>query len=89
MKRKRFTVEQIVVVLKQAEKLCKNRYPETGVLRQVKGVGALTVLGSVLTLEEPSRFAKSRTVGAYLGLRPRSRQSGEQQPQPRITNGGR
>ena len=58
------------------------------VLRQVKGVGVLTALGFVLTLEDPSRFAKSRTVGAYLGLRPRSRQSGEQQPQLRITKAG-
>ena len=73
---------------REAEKLCKDRYPETGVLRQVKGVGALTALGFVLTLEDPSRFAKSRTVGAYLGLRPRSRQSGEQQPQLRITKAG-
>jgi transposase len=48
----------------------------------------LTALGFVLTLEDPSRFAKSRTVGAYLGLRPRLRQSGEQQPQLRITKAG-
>lgn len=73
---------------KEAERLCKERYPETGALRQVKGVGALTSLGFVLTLEDPGRFAKSRAVGAYLGLRPRSRQSGEQQPQLRITKAG-
>jgi transposase len=73
---------------REAEKLCQERYPETGVLRQVKGVGTLTALGFVLTLEDPSRFAKSRTVGAYLGLRPRLRQSGEQQPQLRITKAG-
>ena len=54
----------------------------------MKGVGALTALGFVLTLEDPSRFAKSRTVGAYLGLRPRLRQSGDQQPQLRITKAG-
>ncbi len=64
---------------REAERLCQERYPETGLLRPVKGVGALTALGFVLTLEDPSRFAKSRTVGAYLGLRPRLRQSGEQQ----------
>ena len=32
---------------REAEKLCNDRYPETGVLRQVKGVGALTALGFV------------------------------------------
>jgi transposase len=55
------------------------------VLRKISGVGPLTALAFVLTLEAPQRFAKSRAVGAYLGLRPRSRQSGEQQPQLRIT----
>jgi hypothetical protein len=45
-------------------------YPQTELLRQVEGVGALTALTFVLTLEDPSRFAKSRTVGAYLGLVP-------------------
>ncbi len=73
---------------REAEELCKERYPETGVLRQVTGVGPLTALCFVLTLEDPSRFAKSRTVGAYLGLRPRLRQSGNQQPQLRITKAG-
>ena len=80
--------KEIRAMVRAAEKLCKENYPETGVLRQVKGVGALTALGFVLTLEDPSRFAKSRTVGAYLGLRPRLRQSGEQQPQLRITKAG-
>jgi transposase len=34
----------------------------------VKGVGPLTSLAYVLTLENPDRFAKSRDVGAYVGL---------------------
>lgn len=37
-------------------------------LRQVQGVGVLTALTFVLTLEDPNRFKKSRAVGAYLGL---------------------
>ena len=68
--------------------LCEERYPETASMRQVKGVGALTSLAFVLTVEDPGRFAKSRSVGAYVGLRPRSRQSGEQRPQLRITKAG-
>jgi transposase len=80
--------EEIRRMDREAERLCKERYPETGVLRQVKGVGALTALGFILTLEDPRRFAKSRSVGAYLGLRPRFRESGEQQPQLRITKAG-
>ncbi len=80
--------EEIARMDKEAERLCKESYPETRILRQVKGVGALTSLGFVLTLEDPSRFAKSRTVGAYLGLRPRTRQSGDYAPQLRITKAG-
>ena len=47
-------------------------------LRQVAGVvGALTALTFVLTLEDPQRFAKSRTVGAYVSLVAGKDQSGE------------
>jgi transposase len=56
-------------------------YPETDLLRQVEGVGVLTALTFVLTLEDPSRFAKSRSVGAYLGLVPGIQQSGDRDPQ--------
>jgi hypothetical protein len=54
----------------------------------VPGVGAITALDYVLTIEDPSRFAKNRSVGAYVGLRPRQRDSGEQRPQLRITTAG-
>jgi transposase len=73
---------------REVERLCRERYPETQLLRQVKGVGPITALCFVLTLEDPSRFPKSRSVGAYLGLRPRQRDSGEQRPQLRITKAG-
>ncbi len=66
----------------------RERYPETQLLRQVSGVGPITALYYVLTIEDPSRFAKSRSVGAYLGLRPKQRDSGEQKPQLRITKAG-
>jgi transposase len=64
------------------------RYPVTRLLRQVPGVGAITSLAFVLTLEDPKRFRSSRAVGAYLGLRPRRRDSGERTPQLRITKAG-
>ncbi|MGA9116439.1 MAG: IS110 family transposase [Bacteroidota bacterium] len=72
------------VVSRMAEK----KYPETGLLQQVKGVGDLTSLAFVLTLEKPERFQKSRDVGAYLGLVPRQDDSGESSPQLRITKTG-
>jgi transposase len=53
---------------RRLETICKEHYPETDLLRQVEGVGALTaltfVLTFVLTLEDPYRFEKSRSVGA-------------------------
>lgn len=68
--------------------LCAEAYPETARLRQVSGVGPVTALAYVLVLETPARFRRSRTVGAYLGLVPRRRQSGDHDPQLRITKAG-
>jgi len=65
---------------RQLEAICKERYPETELLRQVEGIGPLTALTFVLTLEDPYRFEKSRSVGAYLGLVPASDQSGDRDP---------
>jgi transposase len=73
---------------RQLESVCQEHYLETNLLRQVEGVGPLTALTFVLTLEDPSRFAKSRSVGAYLGLVPATDQSGESDPQMRITKEG-
>lgn len=42
----------------------------------------------VRTLEDPDRFEKSRTVGAYLGLVPCKDQSGESDPGKRISGEG-
>lgn len=70
-------------VAKLAEK-----YPAAEKLQQVDGVGPLTSVSYVLTLEDPQRFKKSRSVGCYLGLRPRSQESGNSSPQLRITKAG-
>lgn len=85
-------IEQLTREIRQMDReieaLCAERYPETRLLRQVQGVGPITALGFVLVLEDPHRFARSRSVGSYLGLRPRQRDSGEQRPQLRITKAG-
>src|SRR6266436_3329241 len=47
-----------------------------------------SALTFVLTLDDPARFAKSRDVGAFLGLRPKSRQSGASEPEMRISKEG-
>ena len=73
---------------RQLETISKEHYPQTDLLRQVEGVGVLTALTFVLTLEDPYRFAKSRTVGAYLGLVPARDQSGDRDPQKHISKEG-
>lgn len=54
----------------------------------MQGVGPLIALTFVLTLEDADRFAKSRDVGAYIGLRPRREQCGKRDPELRITKEG-
>lgn len=72
----------------QIENTAKSRYPETALLKQVHGVGTLTALTYVLTVDDPYRFLRSRDAGAYFGLRPRRRESGDSRPQLRITKEG-
>jgi len=57
-------------------------------VRQIHGVGPITALCFVMTLDDARRFAKSRDVGAYLGLTPSRNQSGEQDPQMHISKQG-
>jgi transposase len=69
---------------KKIEELGREKYGHTALLRQVKGVGPITALAYVLTLENPKRFAKSRDVG----LVPKQEDSGESQPQLGISKAG-
>jgi transposase len=74
---------------RKLEIISEERYPrETELLRQVEGIGPLTALTFVLTLEDPHRFEKSRSVGAYLGLVPATARSGDREPQKRISKEG-
>ena len=70
------------------EELGSEKYGHTKLLRQVKGVGPITALAYVLTLENPERFGKSRDVGPYFGLVPKQEDSGESQPQLGISKAG-
>lgn len=46
-------------------------------LMTVPGVGVVTALTFCHTIDDPSRFRNAASVGAYLGLTPRRKQSGE------------
>jgi transposase len=64
------------------------RYPEVQLLKQVHGVGPLTGLAYVLTIEDANRFKRSRDVGPYLGLVPLQKDSGNSQPELNISKAG-
>src|SRR6202050_5451092 len=70
------------------EQIAKEVYPELALLKQVKGVGTQIALTYRLTIDDPHRFAKSRDVGCFLGLRPGRRNSGQSEPQKKISKEG-
>lgn len=80
--------EEIKSYEKRIEKLGNEKYMDTKLLRQVNGVGPVTSLAYVLTLETPQRFKRSRDVGPYLGLVPQQEDSGDSQPQLGISKAG-
>jgi len=84
-------IEQMTEAIKgydqQVEEMGK-KHAEIARLAQVKGVGPLIAATYVLTIEDPERFGRSRDVGGYLGLVPGQSDSGESQPQKRITKAG-
>ena len=57
-------------------------------LTQIDGVGTITALAFVAVVGEPTRFANTRDIGAYLGLVPRRDQSGLSDPSRRISKAG-
>lgn len=54
----------------RADRVCRR-------LMSAPGVGALVAITYRTAVDDPGRFAKSRTVGAYFGLTPKKYQSGE------------
>jgi transposase len=80
--------EEIKSYDQRIEKLASEKYMHTKLLRQVNGVGPVTSLAYVLTLETPLRFKRSRDVGPYLGLVPQQEDSGDSQPQLGISKAG-
>lgn len=62
--------------------------PEVRRFMTVPGVGPITALCYLATIEDPSRFKKSRSVGAYVGLTTRRYASGETDRTGRISKCG-
>jgi transposase len=78
---------QIASLDQQVEALVQ-KYPEIRTLRTGPGVGPLVAATYVLTLNRWEAAKHSRSAGAFLGLRPRRDQSGDYDPQCRITKTG-
>lgn len=63
-------------------------YPAVKLLQQVQGVGVITSIAFAMVIQDPARFSNTRSVGNYLGLTPKQKQSGDLDPQLRISKAG-
>ncbi len=79
--------EQIAAFDKAVRALAKES-PTCRLLMSVPGIGVLSVLAYVSTVEDPGRFTRSRSVGAHMGLTPRQYQSGDVDRSGRISRCG-
>ena len=79
--------EQTAAFDKAVRALAKSN-PTCRLLMSVPGIGVVSVLAYVSTVEDPARFARSRSVGAHMGLTPRQYQSGEVDRSGRISRCG-
>jgi len=74
--------------LDQAIEKLAERYPEIRILRTAPGVGPVIAAAYVLTLDGVDAVEHSRSVGAFLGLRPKQSQSGDSDPEHNISKTG-
>jgi transposase len=81
-------VRDQVVVLDKAVIAAARRDRRCRLLMTAPGVGAITALTFVGTIEEPGLFRGARAVGAWLGLTPSRYQSGETDVSGRISRCG-
>lgn len=73
----RESIERQFIILDRQVKTLARRYETTRLLMTVPGVGPITALAFMAGIDDPSRFRRSRSVGAYCGLTPRRYASGE------------
>lgn len=67
---------QVAVFDRQLLAIAKTR-PACRLLMSIPGVGYVSALAFMGAIDVPERFARSRAVGAHLGLAPKQHQSGE------------
>jgi transposase len=85
-------IERVIAGIREYDKaieaMGEKKYPKTELIRQIPGVGPLTSLAFLLTIDDPNRFRRSRDVGSYLGLCPKQNDSGDSKPQLSISKAG-
>jgi transposase len=81
------TRQQLGLLERRVRQLASDT-PLTRSLMTVPGVGPVTALAFMATIDDPGRFRRSRSVGAYLGLTPRRHASGEVDWSGRISKCG-
>lgn len=67
---------------------CNVRFAQGGESTRNPGIGPVTALAYVASLDDVTRFASAHQVAAYLGLVPSEHSSGERQHRGRITKRG-
>jgi transposase len=80
--------QRIRALEKQVEAKAEAAYPEARVMQQISGVGPMTSLCFALVVEDPGRFRKRRSVGAYVGLVPQLEDSGDLESELGISKAG-
>jgi transposase len=79
--------QQIAGLDRKVMRLARNSDPVRRFMT-VPGIGPITALCYLATIDDPARFRKSRSVGAYAGLTPRRYASGETDWTGRISKCG-
>lgn len=84
-------IEALTTAIRVADRqivVACERHDATQRLRQIQGVGPITSLAFVVSLETPDRFPRQRSVGTFLGLTPAQSSSGDSDPQLSISREG-
>jgi transposase len=87
MKARASIVDQIKVIDKRLTAVAKAT-PTARLFMTVPGVGVITALSVASAFDDASRFKRSSSAGAYLGLTPRRYESGETSRNGRISKQG-
>lgn len=77
-----------IAAMDEVTELVGASYPVVASFQAIPGVGPVVALAYVLSVEDPTRFRRSRDVPGYIGLRPRLRASSDTVQRGRITKQG-